>query len=105
MIGNDIIYIKGGKAETYLNFSWAKNDLRGTGSAICFTDPITFAKMLYLNEGFMTYKLADFQNVSYYQQACNITRLDGGLDPADTTAFAFIFNENDGNNIKSGLVT
>ena len=104
VIGNDIIYIKGGRAETNVDFAWSKNDIRGVGSAICVTDPITFAKLLYLDEGFMAYKLADFQNVSYYQQTCNITRLDGGLEPADVTAFAFMFNENDGNNVKSGVV-
>lgn len=104
VIGNDIIFIKGGKAETNVDFYWSKNDNRGVGSAICVTDPITFAKLLYLDQGFMAYKLADFQNISYYQQSCNITRLDGGLEPADAAAFAFMFNENDGNNVKKGLV-
>lgn len=104
VIGNDVIYISGGRAETYLDFSWSKNDIRGIGSALCLTDTITFAKQLYLNEGFMTYKLLDYTNVSYYQQVCNITRLDGGLEPADAIAFSQIFNENDGDNVKKGLV-
>lgn len=79
VIDEDIIYIKGGRSETYLTFSWSKDQQKGIGNAFCMTDPITFAKLLYLNNAFMLYKLADFQNVSYYQTPCSITRVDPTL--------------------------
>jgi hypothetical protein len=104
VIGNDIVFIKGGKAETFLNFNWSKDQQQGTGTAYCLTDSITFAKLLYLEQAFMVYKLADFQNVSYYQLPCNITRVDPALEAADITFLEQIINDNQSNNIKTLLI-
>lgn len=76
VVDNDIIYIRGGKAETYINFSWSKDKLQGVGTAICLTDQLSFAKLLYIDNGFMLYKLADNNNITYYNTICNVTRVD-----------------------------
>lgn len=76
VVDHDIIYIRGGRAETYLDFSWSKDQQQGVGTAICLTDQLSFAKLLYINDGFMVYKLADNNNISYFNTPCNVTRVD-----------------------------
>lgn len=92
VIDDDIIYIKGGRSETYLTFTWSKESIKGTGNAFCLTDPITFAKLLYLNNAFMLYKLADFQNISYYLSGCSITRVEPTLEAVDIAVFESLLN-------------
>lgn len=76
VVDNDIIYIRGGKAETYIDFTWSKDQQQGVGMAICLTDQLSFAKLLYINDGFMVYKLADNNNITFYNTPCNVTRVD-----------------------------
>lgn len=40
--------------------------MKGTGTAVCLSDSISFAKLLYLSLGFMNFKLADYRNVTFY---------------------------------------
>lgn len=83
VVGDDIIYISGGKAETTLSFAWSKNSDKGQGNANCLTDVISFAKLVYLDEAFMKFKVGDYINISYYSTPCNITRVDPPLSSED----------------------
>jgi D-ribose pyranose/furanose isomerase RbsD len=60
--------------------------------------------LLYLENGFMKFKLADNNNLTYYTTPCNITRVDPALEPADLDFLTQLFNANDGNNIKKLIV-
>jgi len=83
VIGDDIIYIKGGKAQVDIFFEWGKNNQKGNGSARCLSNSISFAKLVYNDQGFLMYKLADFQNISFINEECKISRVDPPLDSSD----------------------
>ena len=74
VVGLDIIYIKGGVAQVSLNYDWSKNGKNGLGTAVCYADSISFAKLLYFSQGFLVFKLSDYSNLTFYTQNCKIMR-------------------------------
>lgn len=97
--------MNGGRAETYLNFSWAKDSIQGTGTALCLTDKLSFSKLLYLNNGILLFKLADNSNITYFSIPCNITRVDPVLQPAEIDYLTELLNGNNGSNVKSQIIS
>lgn len=52
----------------------------------------------------MSFKLADHNNISYNEIACNVTRVDPVLQPAELDFLAQLLNANEGDNVKALIV-
>lgn len=86
-----------------LTFLWSKDAQKGTGSAFCRSSDIAFAKKIYLDQGFLNFKLADYLNVSFFRSICNVTRVEPTLPADDINALNYMLNYNQQNNLKTKL--